>query len=119
MQDKWEKVKEAITTTCQEVIGLKKRQQKEWVSAETLCKIEERRQKKAEINNCRTRATKAKAQQEYTDINRETFNLWRQIRSSTVESPRSWKLKRPGYRLDNEDHNGTEEKRDPVDTHNS
>ena len=34
MQDQWEKIKEVITTTCQEETGLKKCQQKEWLSAE-------------------------------------------------------------------------------------
>lgn len=70
MQDQWEKIKEAITT-CQEVMVLKKCQEKVWISAETLHKTEERLQKKAEINNHHTRATMANSQQEYTKVSRK------------------------------------------------
>lgn len=70
-QDQWERIRETLTTTCKEVIGIKKRHHKEWISAETLRNIEERRHKKAGVNNSRTRATKAKAQKEYTQANRK------------------------------------------------
>ncbi|KAL6459686.1 hypothetical protein MHYP_G00314450 [Metynnis hypsauchen] len=46
---KWQKVKEVVTSTCQEVLGPKSYTHKEWISAEMLQKIEERRDKKARI----------------------------------------------------------------------
>lgn len=55
---------EAVTSTCQEVLGPMKHSHKEWISTETLKKIEERYQKKANVNNSRTRTAKAKAQEE-------------------------------------------------------
>lgn len=42
----------------------------EWISAETLALIEERKKKKAARNNSCTRARKAKAQEEYSEVHR-------------------------------------------------
>ncbi|VDP51906.1 unnamed protein product [Schistosoma margrebowiei] len=36
MEDNWKGIKEALTSTCQEVLGLNKCHHKEWISAETL-----------------------------------------------------------------------------------
>ena len=52
-------------------MGFKKRQQKGWISADTLRKIQYRKQKKAAVNNSRTRATKAKAQEDLAEDNKE------------------------------------------------
>ncbi|VDO62656.1 unnamed protein product [Schistosoma margrebowiei] len=43
---------------------------KEWITVDTLDKIQERRNKNAAINTSRTRAEKAKVQAEYTEVNR-------------------------------------------------
>ncbi|VDO80394.1 unnamed protein product [Schistosoma margrebowiei] len=60
MEDNWKGIKEALTSTCQEVLGLKEHHHKKWISTETLDKIKERKNKKAAINNSRTRAEKKK-----------------------------------------------------------
>ncbi|VDP31610.1 unnamed protein product [Schistosoma margrebowiei] len=39
MEDNWKGIKEALTSTCQDVLGLKKHHHKEWISIETLDKI--------------------------------------------------------------------------------
>ncbi len=70
LESKWKGIKEAVTSTCQKVLGPKKHQHKEWISVDTLAKIQERKNKKMAINNTRTRAEKAKAQAEYTEANR-------------------------------------------------
>ncbi|VDO77345.1 unnamed protein product [Schistosoma margrebowiei] len=62
MEDNWKDIKEALTSKCQEVLGLKKHHHKEWISIETLDKIKERKNKKTEINNSRTRAQKVQVQ---------------------------------------------------------
>ncbi|VDO89604.1 unnamed protein product, partial [Schistosoma margrebowiei] len=54
MEDNWKGIKEALTLTCQEVLGLKKCHHKEWISTKKLDKIKERKNKKAAINNSRT-----------------------------------------------------------------
>ena len=67
---KWKGVKKAVQSTCQEVLGSRKHGHKEWITAETLKTIEERKRKKAELNTSRTRAQKIKAQREYAEVNR-------------------------------------------------
>ncbi|VDP62173.1 unnamed protein product [Schistosoma mattheei] len=66
----WKGIKEALTSTCQKVLGLKKHYHKEWISIETLDRIKERENKKTEINNSRTRTEKIKAQAEYKQVNK-------------------------------------------------
>ncbi|VDP43432.1 unnamed protein product [Schistosoma curassoni] len=51
IEDKWKGIKEALTSTFQEVLGLMKHHHKERISIETLDKIEERKNKKTAINN--------------------------------------------------------------------
>ncbi|VDP52693.1 unnamed protein product [Schistosoma margrebowiei] len=71
MEDNWKGIKEALNSTCQEVLDLKKHHHKEWISIETLDKIKERKNKKTVINNSRTRAEKVQAQAEYTEANKQ------------------------------------------------
>ncbi|VDP30831.1 unnamed protein product [Schistosoma mattheei] len=71
MEDNWKGNKEALTSTCQEVLGLKKHHHKEWISIETLNNIKERKNKKTAINNSRTRAEKVQAQAEYIEANKQ------------------------------------------------
>ncbi|XP_073695611.1 uncharacterized protein [Garra rufa] len=70
VQTSWRVIKETLKTTCQEVVGMKKHHHKEWITTGTLKKIEERKQKKAAVNNSRTRALKARAQEEYAVAHR-------------------------------------------------
>ena len=67
---KWQGVKDAVSSTCQEVLGPKKHSVKEWISTESLKLIEKRKLKKAAVNNSRTRAGKNKTQEEYSEVNR-------------------------------------------------
>ncbi|VDO53654.1 unnamed protein product [Schistosoma margrebowiei] len=85
MEDNWKSIKEALTSTCQEVLGLKKHHHKEWISTETLDKIKERKNKKAEINNSRTRAEKVQAQAEYTEANKQVKRSIRADKKKYVE----------------------------------
>ncbi len=67
----WKGVKNALTLTCQEVLGPKKPQQKDWMTAGTMHKIKVRKQKKEALNISRTRATKVAAQAKYTKAHKE------------------------------------------------
>ena len=67
----WSHIKEAVNTTCEEVFGRRKPQQKDWISAETIGKIQIRKDKKGVGNNSRTRAANVAAQKEHTAANRE------------------------------------------------
>ena len=66
----WECLKKTWTSTCEEVLGKKKRQHKDWTSVETINKLQVRKEKKAVLNNSRTRSTKAAAHEQYTVANR-------------------------------------------------
>ncbi|XP_078617289.1 uncharacterized protein LOC144885281 [Branchiostoma floridae x Branchiostoma japonicum] len=61
IETEWSIIKEAYTSTCEEVLGKVKRERKEWMSDDTWEKVEERRKLKANIDNCRTRNQKANA----------------------------------------------------------
>ncbi|VDP37459.1 unnamed protein product [Schistosoma margrebowiei] len=73
MEDNWKGIKEALTPTCREVLGLMKHHHKEWISIETLDKIKERKNKKAAISNNRTRAEKFQAQAEYIEAYKHKY----------------------------------------------
>ncbi|VDP24853.1 unnamed protein product [Schistosoma margrebowiei] len=85
MEDNWKGIKEALTSTCQEVLGLKRYHHKEWISTETLDKIKERKNKKAAINNSRTRAEKVRAQAEYIEANKQAKRSIRADKKKYVE----------------------------------
>ncbi|VDO47129.1 unnamed protein product [Schistosoma margrebowiei] len=50
MESNCKGIKEAITSTCHEVLDHKKHHHNEWITVDTLDKIQERRNKKAAIN---------------------------------------------------------------------
>ena len=56
------------------------------MTAETLQKVEERRKKKASVNNSRTRAAKVKAQEEYTEANRSVKRSIREDKRNYLET---------------------------------
>ena len=67
----WKGTKEALIETCQEVLGPKKNQHKDWISVDTLQKIQVSRLKKEAVNVTHTRASKAAAQAGYTEAHKE------------------------------------------------
>ena len=67
----WTKVKEVFTSTCQEVLGVKKWEHKEWISKHSLDLIRIRRQQKAEANSSRTRGSRADALEQYRTTARD------------------------------------------------
>ena len=81
----WQQIKEMWTSTCSEVLGKKKYQQKDWISADTLNKVQVRKEKKGAINNSRTRAAKATAQEEYTEANRAVKNSVKTDKANFIE----------------------------------
>lgn len=67
----WNMVKEAFVTTCQDVLGERKAEQKEWISQRSLKLIKERKAKKEIINASKTRHSKEKALEEYRTTAKE------------------------------------------------
>ncbi|KAH9590690.1 hypothetical protein MS3_00003278 [Schistosoma haematobium] len=85
MESSCKGIKEAITSTCHGFLGHKKHHHKEWVTVDTLDKIQERRNKKAAINTSRTRAEKAKVQAEYIEVNKKVKRSIRTDKRKYVE----------------------------------
>ena len=81
----WNQVKEVFTSTCREVLGEKKHEHKPWISQESLDKIEERREKKAELNNSRTRTEKVQARKEYSKVLKEVKKSVKNDKESFLE----------------------------------
>ncbi|VDP72607.1 unnamed protein product [Schistosoma mattheei] len=71
MGDDWNGVKDAITSKFQEVPGRNKHHNKQWISVETLEKIQGTKRKKTVINSSQTRTEKVKAQTEYIGANKQ------------------------------------------------
>ena len=70
----WELVKTALTSACEITVGLKTREHKEWISHDTLIKVERRKKLKESLNNSKMRPAKQKAQHEYTQADKEVKN---------------------------------------------
>ena len=64
-EEHWTKVKKIFTSTCQEVLGEKRLECKEWIRQNSLDLIGKRREMKVEVNASRTRGSKADAQEKY------------------------------------------------------
>ena len=84
--DLWKGTKDAITETCQEVLGPKNNQHKDWISVDTLQKIQARRLKKEAVNSSRTRTGKATAQAEYTQAHKEVKRSVKKDKRDYIDS---------------------------------
>ncbi|VDP48977.1 unnamed protein product [Schistosoma mattheei] len=69
MEYNWRGIKETLTPTFSKVLGRKKHHHKEWISVETLDKIQERKEETA-INNSQKRTGAVKSQAECTEANK-------------------------------------------------
>ncbi|VDO87886.1 unnamed protein product, partial [Schistosoma curassoni] len=85
MDANWKEIKEALTSTCQEMLGRNEHHHVELVSIETLDKIQERKDKKIAINNKGTRAKNVKTQAEYTEVNEQVDRSIRVDKQKYVE----------------------------------
>ncbi|VDP51515.1 unnamed protein product [Schistosoma margrebowiei] len=85
MESNWKGIKEAISSTCHEVLSHKRHHHKEWITVDTLDEIQERRNKEASINNSRPRAEKSKAQAEHIEVNKQVKRSTRTDKRKYVE----------------------------------
>ncbi|XP_062620145.1 uncharacterized protein LOC134281729 [Saccostrea cucullata] len=70
--------------TCEEVLGRRKTQHKEWISGDIMKKVEEKKEKKAVLNTSRTRSAKTKAQEGYTVTDKQIKKI---RKTPTPETP--------------------------------
>ncbi|VDP26421.1 unnamed protein product [Schistosoma curassoni] len=85
MEDNWIGIEEALTSSCQGVLGRKNHHHKEQISIETLDRFKERKNKKTAINNSRTRAEKVKVQTEYIEANKQVKESIKDSKQKHVE----------------------------------
>ena len=86
VENHWQLVKEALTSTCDAVLGKKAQQHKEWISQGTIKKIQERRDRKADLCKSKTRAAKGIAQEKYTKSNKEVKKLIKADKRNYIEN---------------------------------
>ena len=86
MEGMWEDTKKLWLDTCEEVLGRKKTQHKDCISADTLQRLEERKTKKAQLNMGRTRAAKARAQEEYSAADKEVKRSVKKDKKNYVDN---------------------------------
>ena len=71
IEDLWRERKQVWLDTSKVTLGPQQNQHKEWITTETLSKIETRRKLKDKINSSRTRAARREAQRQYNKTNQE------------------------------------------------
>ena len=69
IEDIWTSYKTATVQTCREVLGPRKPEHKEWISAETVRNLDDRRKKHEAVLRSRTREGKRRAAAELTEAN--------------------------------------------------
>ncbi|VDP56654.1 unnamed protein product [Schistosoma mattheei] len=79
MEDNWRGIKEASTSTCQEMLGRKKHHYKEWISIDTVDEIQERKNNESAINDNRTRTEHVKTRTDYTESSKQVEKIVRDI----------------------------------------
>ena len=78
-------VKNCGLERCEEVLGKKRVNHKEWISEDTIQKIEARKEKRNILNLSRTRNAKAKAQNEYAAADKEVKASVKKDKKNFVE----------------------------------
>ena len=85
INEEWEHLKAAWSSTCEEALGKRTRKHKEWITPETLKTIQQRRELKQKVSTSRTRSEKASAQKEYNRCHIEARKNIRRDKRSQVE----------------------------------
>ena len=67
------------------ILGKRMREHKDWIAAETLEKVAERKQRKAKINNSKTSGAKTEAHRLYTEANKEVKRSVKRDKKDFVE----------------------------------
>ena len=78
VEEQWKGIKDTWKIGCEEILGKAERHNKEWITEETLKRIEERKVAKAALNTSKTRAAKAAAQEKFSQADRTVKRSARQ-----------------------------------------
>ena len=85
VEQDWSQAKKIWHETCEETLGRKTREHKEWITRKTLQKIENRRQKKQIVNRSNSAEAKRAAQQEYMEVHKEVKRSIKQDKKMFIE----------------------------------
>ncbi|VDO62147.1 unnamed protein product [Schistosoma margrebowiei] len=85
MWDNWKGIKEPLTLTYEEVLGHKKHHYNEWISMETLDKIQGGKNKKIAISSGRMGTEQVKAHTECTEANKRVMRSIRADKQNYLE----------------------------------
>ncbi|KAJ8346757.1 hypothetical protein SKAU_G00281580 [Synaphobranchus kaupii] len=86
IETQWQQSKKMWLDTCEEILGKKTTKHKDWVSVETLQKLKERKEKKEKLNTSKTRSAKGRAQEEYTQANKEVKRSIRKDKRAHIDN---------------------------------
>ena len=70
VEEHWSAIREVFRNTCQEVLGKRKRVNKEWLSEDTWKLIQSRRDTKQKLNNCKVLQEECKLREQYSSLNK-------------------------------------------------
>ena len=85
IEQEWSKIKEMHSSTCEEVLGKAKREQKVWMSKNTWRLVEERRVLKAKLEAAKTRQQKSAAVKRYNEKNYEVRRSCRRDKRRRID----------------------------------
>ncbi|XP_059176593.1 uncharacterized protein LOC131956194 [Physella acuta] len=83
VEQKWLGIQELWKSTCTDILGRRKNEQKEWITTETWAKIEDRKEIKQKINKCKDEKEKINLRTHYCEVNR-------MVRKSAKEDKRQF-----------------------------
>ena len=86
IEHNWNHSKKLWLDTCEQILGKKKMQHKDWISESTILEIETRKAKKMVLNQSRTRTAKVKAQAEYNTANKRVKESIKKDKNDYVDS---------------------------------
>ena len=85
IEEHWQQIKNIWKDTCSEVLGDKERKNKDWITTDTVNLIKERKNRKADLNRCKTRGAKAKAYKVYGEANKKVKQNIRRDKIKYIE----------------------------------
>ena len=86
IEHNWNHSKKLWLDTCEQILGKKKMQHKDWISESTILEIETQKAKKMVLNQSRTRTAKVKAQAEYNTANKRVKESIKKDKNDYVDS---------------------------------
>jgi hypothetical protein len=85
IEEMWHTLADTYQASAKEVLGYRRRTDKEWLSQETWQAIEDRKKQKAKINECRSERLKAQQKQKYTEANTKVKRFARRDKRRHIE----------------------------------